>query len=539
MRLRNFITFIILIISGSLLFIIGCGDSDYDSGLYWLNKEKNPIMAARYLRRSLDKNPNSWKTHKALIQALSQTDDMTEFESQLQSTLSLFPNKIRDESIYLPSVQTIGEEKYDLLTAPIEQLALGRELGRKGDRPDILAKITMSSCRMRDTATAIDYFKRLLSAIEDGTAPDTVIQELGYLIGPSGVRWVELEVKIARNPDDIEARKAQINAGLIVGDSAATRRKLVELFDILPDALEDKSYAILYGNLLGIDPFQAKRLVNGWDGALSPDGRYIVYLKDLGRHGETDQYIYRASADGGNEVPIMKGNQELLRSLAWPCYSPDGRWIYFYGTKDVGWSPQNNVGLIHLYRIRPSYGSRPQRLNVTDLVPVLPHFNPNGTILLVMRDIGSIRSSVEIIKIDPNKQKTESISRIGEPVNGATFNVTGDSLIFITDRGIFRRSIQGGKITVDLAWRGLSFPFISPDGKFLLVSNRKNQILLIDRNTSKMTFIGSTPIPYSSFSKQKHLVITRTIEGKPHIVKLNLTSDINSMVKFNESLKCE
>src|SRR3972149_3340468 len=109
---------------------------------------------------------------------------------------------------------------------------------------------------------------------------------------------------------------------------------------------------------------------------MSPDGSSVIYVKEMGKPGVPDPYLYRASSSGGGQTAILKGTQQFLQSLALPRYSPDGRWIYFYGSPDRGWSPGAS-GRFSLYRVRPSYGARPEKLTDADLLPVIPHFEPS------------------------------------------------------------------------------------------------------------------------------------------------------------------
>ncbi|MDP8239135.1 MAG: hypothetical protein P9X24_08595 [Candidatus Hatepunaea meridiana] len=520
-----------------LLLISGCGDENYDAGIYWLNKKENPHQAVRYFQRSINENPKRWKSHKMAIECMALIEDPIALETQIKLTLQYWPDSSRSEAIYNPAVQFLGEKKYNLMSAPIAQRQLGNLLGEKGDRPEILSSMIMVSCRMNDTIAARDYFERLLNAVDGENPPDSVVQELGFLIGPAGVDWLKLEWQVTNHPEDIEARIAQLDAGLVVGDSTSTRKKLTELASQQPDAVNDISFAKRYSRLVGVDPFNSKKLVKGWDGSLSPNRKYITYIKDLGRSNDPDLYIYRATASGGQETPLMKGVQQYLPSLAWPKYSPDGKWIYFYGSDSYNWSPSHSSARFQLYRIRPQYGSKPRKLTDENLLPVVPHFSNDGSIYLVRRDVGSSRSSIEVIKLFPDKRKMEVVSRIGEPVGGATFTPKGDSLIFTTDRGIFRRSVNGGRITVDITWRGLHFPMISPDGKKLLVHNRVNHALLIDRTTKKLTFIGKTAMSLGSFSNDGKLLITQDIGGKHHIIRLDLERKMISSDKFLAAIK--
>ncbi|HHE46078.1 MAG TPA: hypothetical protein ENL08_00045 [Bacteroidetes bacterium] len=522
---------------GLLLIFAGCGDTDYNSGMYWLNKEKNPAMAARSFQRSLAKRPGHWKTNIMALKALAQSDNAPEYEKQLRSTLQRWPDSTRSEAIYRSGVSLLGEEKYDRLSAPIAQRHFENLLGKKGDRPEIFCNIVMASCRMKDTVAATDYFRRLLGSLEGGNAPDSVTQELGFLIGPAGVEWVQLDWKVSKNPDDIDMRLAQLNAGLIVGDSASTRAKLAELAARLPGAVSDPEIVRRFGRLVGVDPFAAKIIAKGWDGSYSRDGKQIVYIRDRGKSGEPDQYIYTATCSGGRAAPIMKGLQQSLPSLAWPLLSPDGRYVYFYGSPNRDWSPDRSIGRFHLYRVRTRYGSRPQRLTDAELLPAKPHFESDGSMLVVKRDVCSTRASVEVARLVPDKRELTTVSRIGEPVSGSTFTPNGDSLIFTTDRGIFRRSVNGGNITVDLARRGLFFPQISPDGKWLLVLNRQNQALLIKRSSGDIYFIGRTAKVSGGFNTNGRLLLSQVLQGQYHLVELNLSREIKSTDEFQAAVR--
>lgn len=520
-----------LVFSGLLILLSGCDDSDYKSGMYWLTKENNPKMAALKFQKSLEKKPKNWKTHARLIECLSLNEDADGLIKQLRESLSVFPDCTRSEAFMGNSVRVIGQNQYDLLSAGIEQRYLEKLIGKKGDSPELLSRMVITSCLVKDTVGTLGYFRRLLTSLDGEKVPADVVQEMDFLIGPSRVEWETLDWKVKRNPDDTQARLSQLNAGIVFGDSSAIRAGLRDLISRNPSEGQNPDLVKRFGLIADIDPFNTKTITKGYDASFSPDGKSIVFLRNRGEENNPDRYIYTCNIDGSNETPLLKGNQSRTPGIAMPIYSPDGKWIYFYGSPSNNWIP-GRAGRFHLYRISPRYGSHPQQLTDTDLLPVVPYFTKTGRIYLVRKDIGSTKSSVEIIELNPSRESIEPVSRVGEPVTGATFSPDGDSLIFATDRGIFRRSVNGGNITVDLAWRGLDYPQMSPDGKYLLLHNQAQQLLIVNRTTGNAIFLGSVANPYATFSKDDRLLATKWINGQPRVSVLNLGYDLKDTQEF-------
>ena len=136
------------------------------------------------------------------------------------------------------------------------------------------------------------------------------------------------------------------------------------------------------------------------------------------------------------------------------------------------------------------------------------HFTPESKLLLLKRDASSVRAKYDIVRRDPDSKNFDILSQISEPISGAVFTPAGDSLLFITDRGIFRRSVEGGKISVDLTWLGMKFPQLSKDSKLLKVVNEQNQTLLVDRVSGAIQFLGSYGSSTLNFGKEGKLLVT-------------------------------
>ncbi len=528
-------TVLVIIIIAFTLSLIGCGDEDFKSGQYWLKKENNWQMAAKYFRASLVKNPDRWKTHEALIKALGQGNDELAMETQLRSTLAHFPDSARSKILSSPGVKILGEERYNRIAANIEQYHLSNLLAtQKGNRPDLLSRGIMAACRAKDTTTVMDYFERLLSSLAGEPIPDSVRQEMNFFIGPAMVTWVQHESGISKNPNNIQARLSQLDAGLIMGDVTLLKRKLKDLYNITPEATTDPLVVKKYGVAVGADPFASKQLVTGWDGSYSPNGENLIYVKDVGNENNTDVYIYRSSSNGSNNIPLFKAVQNRLSSIAIPVYSPDSKWIYFYGSSEKNWNPER-TGRFYLYRVKPQNGSRPEKLTDAKLLATPPYFSKDGSIMLVKRDVGSLKSSVQIVRLDTKTQKLTTISRISEPVIGATFNSQGDSLIFSTDRGIFRRSIDGSAISVDLNWRNIRSPMLSPDGKWLAMIGTNDQLLALNRDENQLYWLGLISKPAVSFSSDGKLLVTQSVDGKNKVISLDLNNKVN-VAQFGKQL---
>jgi len=527
-----------LALTVTLALISGCGftDEDYKSGQWWLESEGNWRMAVKAFQRSVDKSPRRWKSHVALLDALSHGDDAVAMENAVRAVLKFYPESSRSPAVAGPGTMVLGEQRYNNLVSALEQHSIGKLLASKGDKLELLARAIMAATRGRDTLAVRDYYLRLLTKLDSPDAPDTVVQEMNFFIGPARVQWLKYDWMVSHKPEDTAPRLAQLDVGVVLGDSSVVRTKLKELAQRIPDALKDSDIPLRYGQFIGADPFRARTLVEGWDGALSPDGRQIAYIRDRGTRGNPDQYIFSARADGSGEAPVMKAAQQFLSVLALPRWSPDGRWIYFYGSPDRNWSP-GSVGRFSLFRVSPEYGARPKKLTDDDLILTVPHFAADGSVLLVRRDVGSTRSSVEVIRLNPDRARSESVSRIGEPVSSATFTPAGDSVLFTTDRGIFRRSVSGGNITVDLPWQGMSFLLLSPDGRQLLLNNVSGQALLIDRSSGKPMWLGTTASPLGAFGEQNSLLVTRFTQGRRQIIKLNLAGDEGVRDRFAQALK--
>lgn len=516
------------------IVISGCGDEDYKSGKYWLNKEKNWQMAAKAFRRSLDKNPKSWKVHLALIEALGNGDDDLAMETQLRNMLSHFPDSARSRTLAEPAIKVLTHERYNRIAASIEQYHLANQLAtQKGDKPTLLSRGIMAASRSKDSSAVIDYYDRLLTSLDGSSIPDSVRQEMHFFIGPARMSWLRQDWNIRHKNDNIESRLSQLDAGMFLGDAVLLTQKVKELVSTHPDAAKSSDIARRFGLLVDADPFNTREIVQGSDASYAPSGKQIVYVKDMAISGSADPYIYRCSASGTDNTPLLKAVQYQLASIAMPVYSPDQKWLYFFGSSERNWNPDVE-GRFYLYRVKPSFGSRPQKLTDARLIATAPYFEDSNSLLLIRRESGSLSSSVEVVRFNPDTKAMNSVGRISEPVIGATLSPDGDSLLFSTDRGIFKRAVKGGEISVDLNWQDIVSPRVSPNGEWLILLGKSSQLIAVNRESGKLYWLGKVHGRSFTFLSDSRLLVTRTVKDKPYVYSLSLDGkvDINKFAQM-------
>ena len=261
----------------------------------------------------------------------------------------------------------------------------------------------------------------------------------------------------------------------------------------------------------------------------------MLLIKDIGNEDYSDIYIYRRSTTGGENYPVLKASQSNMQSLAWPTYSPDGKWVYFYGSKEKDWTP-GKYGEFYLYRVGLKYGTRPKKITDRTYICTPLHFTPEDKILLVKRDASSVRPKYDIVLRDPDSKKIDIVSQINEPISGAVFTPTGDSLLFITDRGVFRRSIEGGKISVDLTWLDMKFPQLSENGKLLKIVNGAGHTLLVNRESGITQYLGSFASSTLSFGNEGKVLVTNGSGAQFNIMELEYLDPQISSKEFKGDL---
>ncbi len=520
----------IILISYIIFLVVSCNafeDPDYNAGIYQLRERGNWQSAVQYLQRSVERHPNRWKGHLALIEALSQGDSREALEAQLKATLSRFPDSAKSVTLQQTTSTLLSEIEFEKIAYSYKQKSLGDKLAKKGDKPALLAQGIEVACRAKDTIAAIDYTTRYLRATKSATLPDTLRQDLSLFLGAVSVEWAILKILAEQNPNDVEVSKKMVEVGVKAGFYKESGRILNELIGRKPDILNDIKWVGRFGWLLGVKTYSERELVVGWDGCYTPDGNTLIYVKDLGKPDDPDLYFYRKSLDGiiSDGTPLMKAAQQNLRAIAWPRISPDGNWLYFFGSTTKDWEP-GKVGMYYLYRVRAVWGAEAQRLTDADLLLVAPYIEKDGNLLIVKRDIGSVRASVEVMRLNPNTKRQTPVVRIGEPVNAAVFSPDGDTLIFVTERGLMRRALSGGSIVVDYQLPGLSWMFTSKDGNWLAINTKMQTLVLINRTNGELTYLGEVATSFIDFRKS-NLLLTRRIDNRRFVCEVGFENPVD------------
>lgn len=506
--------------TGALL-LIGCGDDpDFKAGRQLLDERDNWQAAVRCLERSIKSYPDSWKHHLILIEAYSRSDDAAAFKDRVRQAITKFPDSTQSVSLNRFSSAILGEDQTRIFLGRLHLDLLEAQIERIGEQPGLLAQTIIAAAKARDAELVHLFLERLVKATNGADLPDSVKFELNYFLGPTGVEAAELASKLEANPKDQTILTKLIKAQVLALDLNGARKNLEHLAEVSREKLQSPDLESLCIGLYGEFPFTATEVGSGWDACRSPDGS-TVSVRDLGSDAEPDFYFYKGDS------PLMKAGQQNLRTLAWPHFSPDGNYLYFYASKDRGWEP-GVAGKFSLYRIRPSYGEAPQKLTDDDLVPTPPYFESGGTVLVVRKDVGSVRASGEVLRIDPSSRKTTSAIRIGDPISSAVFSKDGDSLLFVSDRGILKRALSGGAVTAVLACQGFTMPTLSLDGTWLLFHGGQGELLLMNRTTGNYSYLGSSDRPGGRFTPSGKLLLSVKRSGSYRIVELDLRSPKNS-----------
>jgi len=106
---------------------------------------------------------------------------------------------------------------------------------------------------------------------------------------------------------------------------------------------------------------EAPSYLHGW----SADNKEVVYVAQ--RNGIEIYDIYKKSIYGGKEVQLT--NNQKYEHVDGCEYSPDGKYIYYNGSK--------NGGTMQLWRMKPD-GSKKEQITFDEYNDWFPHISPDG-----------------------------------------------------------------------------------------------------------------------------------------------------------------
>jgi serine/threonine protein kinase len=203
-------------------------------------------------------------------------------------------------------------------------------------------------------------------------------------------------------------------------------------------------YAASAGNvgdvwILNADGSGQKRLTNtsspyaSWNPAVSPDGRYVVFVSDRAGKTHLKTHLWRMDIDGGNLKQLTSGD----RFERDPSFSPDGRWL-FYSSYDGEH--------LELFKL-PIDGGESVRLTEGFLADN-PNVSPDGkTLAAFYRERGGAPLKIILVPIEGGKPS--KIFDISQSINIFKWMPDSRSLAYSdTQKGVsnvWTLPIDGGK----------------------------------------------------------------------------------------------
>jgi serine/threonine protein kinase len=198
--------------------------------------------------------------------------------------------------------------------------------------------------------------------------------------------------------------------------------------------------------------------------AVSPDGRYVVYVL---HEGEKQSLNVRQVATG-SDVQILPPDEVIIWSLT---FSPDGNYIDFIRTE------RNNLTNTYLYRM-PVLGGTPH-LAMQGGIDFASSYSPDGTQFAFLREHADIeRIDLLIAKADGTDQRVLATRPDAGYSTGTAWSPDGKTVAFTTSEATKRLrfvlwtvSVSDGSVReVYSSPDGIGRPRWLPDGSGLLVS---------------------------------------------------------------------
>ncbi len=255
--------------------------------------------------------------------------------------------------------------------------------------------------------------------------------------------------------------------------------------------------------------------------AISPDGRYIVYvLVDGG-----DQSLWIRNVPTKSDVQVLAPDEVIFNGVT---FSPDGNYIYFAR------SDKANTLFNSLY-VMPVLGGDPRQI-LRDIDSVVS-FSPDGKQISFMRGIPERNAlEVRIANADGSGDRlAASVPAFPTQIYGANWSPDGKTLV-----GTFLRSgakdpwalmtirVADGKLTTLYSGRqSLGSPIWMPDGNYVLVP-----MGLAAENRAQLTLVpaaGGERRRFTNDLSDYGPTVSRTADGKM-VVAVERREDAHAFV---------
>lgn len=237
----------------------------------------------------------------------------------------------------------------------------------------------------------------------------------------------------------------------------------------------------------------------GRDASVSPDGSQIVYVRGdaslwtKGYKGSGNWDLYTISLkdkEPPKQLTTFEGNDLS------PCYSPDGKMIFFLREDDVITKSGQKLPTYNLWQMSAA-GENPTRITNFDTEIASPHFTPDGKKIVFEKDfriwqIDFVEKKGNLVPItiqSDMRGEQEELRMLTDGNEMGHWSQNGEEIVFALQGDIWFMSARGGEARPIIRSRAKDqWPRLSPDGKFLSYFSNKsgnNDIYIIDLKTGE------------------------------------------------------
>lgn len=188
--------------------------------------------------------------------------------------------------------------------------------------------------------------------------------------------------------------------------------------------------ASIYVKVIGSEnPLRLTSGGNASEPSWSPDGRYILYIRNTSR----GRAIYKVSSSSGPEQRIAQ-NCYGVRN---PVWSPDGSHLLY--AKEI---EENGSILIHLYSLDSGKETVLTPNGPNRIIDSKPVFSPAGERIAFIR---TDRGEKEVFTIAPDGSAMKKVTPGGQWITDVDWSPDGRWIIYSSKEGIWKTPESGGK----------------------------------------------------------------------------------------------